>query len=1106
MEVLSALIDLRNMIFINYLPGKNRAYFIRPLCVFIMLKGIAVMKKNSFSLSAVALSVLFGLSATAMTVNAASVAVPDVSALSKDANGQYTGGGSVFIGGSDLAWASEAVSGTAWEAINTRTAGFDALVRSSGYLDYLNANAATLGFDPNYIIDEGYERAVHGQRPASSQTEKGYSRPVRVVQGLHMGTADQRYTKTQSVTFYQRDASGNIEYQKASDGLFVLDKLGHKIPLTVSKTIELDRNSDVYIRTADDIGGEVGLLNATLYSKVKSFKGDVVAAVTTTGMLHDNSWNGNARDVLSVKNSIINNTLNEDASIVDSANENNGDAEHIYSEMPFAVGMSVSHTGTKWQTDVANDQAGSSTATNVVPSAANILLDNVQITAQNLAAVRNDNHSWNNQIDYGQLADSRSTALQISGSGLFVSLANSTLTGGVKGAGKSLTLSGHAIRTDVSNSILNGDIDIQHDGYTPVITVAVKRDVNGNYVAVGSWAGTNDASVLDRNHNGTSLNVAKSVINGDITASGAYGFEVQLVDVTNENSLGNISPTVHSTAQAIYNNAVASIDKTVLANSHNAWTPVAVTLDSSELNGGITGTTAVVNPVKNAHDSGARLVTWNPDLTMKNGSVWNAAATADQTGTEVKVSNLHDLNLSASTLNLVNLNTETATLGDQSRYEDLSTARVVVHNDLTQSKDAKGNYLTSLINVGKSVVEPLLDMGGSYTWGSMQVKGNAAGNYLLNIANSGVEPYVKKGYLANSGVDSESHSFVNYKNANNDAFFFGKTELGVYQYIASDEYDDTQHGERNVYFKRNGHLSNSAATALSIPAAQVNVATQVSDALAKHLDASRSSKDDGGVWISYFGGKHENRVSDGAQYDLKTQGVMLGVDSRFDSAKNGSWLAGLAFSSARSNLSVMNSSGDLDSYGAQFYLSRRFDNGLFVDTQGQFDHFSNSASVRMLDGGKGHAEFSGNGYGLGMKLGYTWEDQGFFAEPYVKATARAFDGTHYTMSNGMVVNGNDYKSMQGELGVDLGYTLGINAGYVKPYIHLAGINEFADNNKTRVNNVTLNNSIDGAAVQVGVGTEVKVFENLGGYVAFDYTKGHDTESPWQTTVGMNYSW
>ncbi|WP_366537589.1 autotransporter outer membrane beta-barrel domain-containing protein, partial [Salmonella enterica] len=45
----------------------------------------------------------------------------------------------------------------------------------------------------------------------------------------------------------------------------------------------------------------------------------------------------------------------------------------------------------------------------------------------------------------------------------------------------------------------------------------------------------------------------------------------------------------------------------------------------------------------------------------------------------------------------------------------------------------------------------------------------------------------------------------------------------------------------------------------------------------------------------------------------------------------------------------------------------------------------------------------------------------FFAEPYVRAAARAFDGEHYALSNGMTVNNNDYKSMLGEVGADLGY-------------------------------------------------------------------------------------
>ncbi|ESJ23224.1 autotransporter/pertactin, partial [Salmonella enterica subsp. diarizonae serovar 60:r:e,n,x,z15 str. 01-0170] len=123
-----------------------------------------------------------------------------------------------------------------------------------------------------------------------------------------------------------------------------------------------------------------------------------------------------------------------------------------------------------------------------------------------------------------------------------------------------------------------------------------------------------------------------------------------------------------------------------------------------------------------------------------------------------------------------------------------------------------------------------------------------------------------------------------------------------------------------------------------------------------------------------------------------------------------------------------------------------------------------------------------------------------------RAAARAFDGEHYALSNGMTVNSNDYKSMQGEIGADLGYQYDISGGYVKPYLHLAALNEFADGNSVRVNNVSLDNSVKGAAFQAGLGAEVKVTDNLGGYAAFDYTKGDNTERPWQATVGVNYTW
>ncbi|EBX2068468.1 hypothetical protein DRE43_28365 [Salmonella enterica subsp. enterica serovar Java] len=508
------------------------------------------------------------------------------------------------------------------------------------------------------------------------------------------------------------------------------------------------------------------------------------------------------------------------------------------------------------------------------------------------------------------------------------------------------------------------------------------------------------------------------------------------------------------------------------------------------------------------------------DVRLSNNSVWNV----------VGHSSTNSLTLNGSnTLNLVNAEGQ-GQLGGHgfvgSRYGTvLSVARDLVSDGKGVTSVLAGTYspdnLHSLTNTG---------FADGYQFGRIDVNGLAlGGKYRLSVESAGAEPYTVGGRLADGGEGADAvkaHAFVSYKTSENrvvtdkdgkpvvtdgkpvtikqsDADFTSLSapaELGVYQY-AAEKVMDGVNNRTSIYYSSTGKLSNSAATVVSLAAAPVDVANLESDTLAKHMNSVRHGKDSG-VWLSYFGGENRNSTAAGPEYTLKTNGVMLGVDTLTEN----DWLAGVAVSSARSDMSVMNSSGDLNSYGAQFYMSRRYDSGVFVDSALQFNHFSNTAKARMIDGQQAKADFSGNSYGLEAKVGYAWNSEGFFAEPYVRAAARAFDGEHYALSNGMTVNSNDYKSMLGEVGADLGYQYDISGGYVKPYLHLAALNEFADGNSVRVNNVSLDNSVKGAAFQAGLGAEVKMTDNLGGYAAFDYTKGDNTERPWQATVGVNYTW
>lgn len=629
----------------------------------------------------------------------------------------------------------------------------------------------------------------------------------------------------------------------------------------------------------------------------------------------------------------------------------------------------------------------------------------------------------------------------------------------------------------------NLNITLQNDSLNGTSTAIALSGASNHIQATGGVfdAGKADnltrTNVLDITGANNRIDFNGSVLKGDIR-SGAAGNEVNL-------------------------NSGSNLTGDVVVTTGNDF---SLNLDGSAWTGGMSDET---------HASYV-----DADVRLSNNSVWNV----------VGHSSTNSLTLNGSnTLNLVNAEGQ-GQLGGHgfvgSRYGTvLSVARDLVSDGKGVTSVLAGTYspdnLHSLTNTG---------FADGYQFGRIDVNGLAlGGKYRLSVESAGAEPYTVGGRLADGGEGADAvkaHAFVSYKTSENrvvtdkdgkpvvtdgkpvtikqsDADFTSLSapaELGVYQY-AAEKVMDGVNNRTNIYYSSTGKLSNSAATAVSLAAAPVDVANLQSDTLAKHMNSVRHGKDSG-VWLSYFGGENRNTTAAGPEYTLKTNGVMLGVDTLTEN----DWLAGVAVSSARSDMSVMNSSGDLNSYGAQFYMSRRYDSGVFVDSALQFNHFSNTAKARMINGQQAKADFSGNSYGLEAKVGYAWNSEGFFAEPYVRAAARAFDGEHYALSNGMTVNSNDYKSMLGEVGADLGYQYDISGGYVKPYLHLAALNEFADGNSVRVNNVSLDNSVKGAAFQAGLGAEVKVTDNLGGYAAFDYTKGDNTERPWQATVGVNYTW
>lgn len=408
--------------------------------------------------------------------------------------------------------------------------------------------------------------------------------------------------------------------------------------------------------------------------------------------------------------------------------------------------------------------------------------------------------------------------------------------------------------------------------------------------------------------------------------------------------------------------------------------------------------------------------------------------------------------------------------------------------DALAVKDSTVNITKATVNTGTFASQNGTLIVDASSENTLDISGKASGDLSVYSAGS-LDLINEQTAFISTGKDSTLKAT-------------GTTEGGLYQY------DLTQGADGNFYFVKNTHKASNASSVIqAMAAAPANVANLQADTLSARQDAVRLSENDkGGVWIQYFGGKQKHTTAGNASYDLDVNGVMLGGDTRF-MTEDGSWLAGVAMSSAKGDMTTMQSKGDTEGYSFHAYLSRQYNNGIFIDTAAQFGHYSNTADVRLMNGGGTiKADFNTNGFGAMVKGGYTWKDgNGLFIQPYAKLSALTLEGVDYQL-NGVDVHSDSYNSVLGEAGTRVGYDFAVGNATVKPYLNLAALNEFSDGNKVRLGDESVNASIDGAAFRVGAGVQADITKNMGAYASLDYTKGDDIENPLQGVVGINVTW
>ncbi|EKN9648347.1 autotransporter outer membrane beta-barrel domain-containing protein, partial [Escherichia coli] len=333
--------------------------------------------------------------------------------------------------------------------------------------------------------------------------------------------------------------------------------------------------------------------------------------------------------------------------------------------------------------------------------------------------------------------------------------------------------------------------------------------------------------------------------------------------------------------------------------------------------------------------------------------------------------------------------------------------------DALAVKDSTVNITKATVNTGTFASQNGTLIVDASSENTLDISGKASGDLRVYSAGS-LDLINEQTAFISTGKDSTLKAT-------------GTTEGGLYQY------DLTQGADGNFYFVKNTHKASNASSVIqAMAAAPANVANLQADTLSARQDAVRLSENDkGGVWIQYFGGKQKHTTAGNASYDLDVNGVMLGGDTRF-MTEDGSWLAGVAMSSAKGDMTTMQSKGDTEGYSFHAYLSRQYNNGIFIDTAAQFGHYSNTADVRLMNGGGTiKADFNTNGFGAMVKGGYTWKDgNGLFIQPYAKLSALTLEGVDYQL-NGVNVHSDSYNSVLGEAGTRVGYDFAVGNASVK---------------------------------------------------------------------------
>ncbi|ELM9022601.1 autotransporter outer membrane beta-barrel domain-containing protein, partial [Escherichia coli] len=435
---------------------------------------------------------------------------------------------------------------------------------------------------------------------------------------------------------------------------------------------------------------------------------------------------------------------------------------------------------------------------------------------------------------------------------------------------------------------------------------------------------------------------------------------------------------------------------------------------------------------------------------------------------------------------------------------DMSNGTVDFHS--IQSPTFKTKLEGVTLNIGQLSGNGTFLMNtdiASYTGDKLNITGDANGNFVLNIKNTGQEPV------------SPGNPLPVVYTGGGDAVFTvngGKVDAGVWEYYLSKDNtnwylksDTTQPGnpEPGIPNPPVRHTTKSTDAVLNMASAPTYIFNSELQGLRfRTSEKSENSRTSGGVWGHYIGSdKHIS--SQGAGYSLTQYGIVTGGDKRFD-LSDGVLSLG-AFVSFSDNNIRHNRGGksSIDSKSVGLYMT--YDtHGYYIDGVLKFNRFKNELRTHMSDGTMVSGDYHQNGFGGSLEVGkYFSLNENTWLLPYVRTTALAVNDDNISLSNGMKAEINTTHSFQGEVGVNLGMDLDVGKTKIRPYLTAGVSHEFSNHNKVKINKAyDFTNDISGTTGKYGLGMDVQLTSNASIWGEANYLKGNNVESPVTGTVGF----